>query len=157
MENKYSFLSTDGTLNLSTETQLVDFLAAILREEIVLEEPYTFADMLSATNKEEQSEEDVFKENSKFILGESEQMLRAEYTDEPKETLDEVNNSFVYLYDTLEAVYNDATSTYLDTHTAGEFDIATHILNQEIQAAKQSLVVAKILVTKALTNDLMLA
>ena len=94
----------------------------------------------------------------KFILGESEQMLRAAFndSDEPLDPISESNNAFIYLYDTLDAVYNDATSTYLDTHSPGEFDIATHIVNVEIRQAKQALVVAKMLVTKALTNDLMM-
>lgn len=152
-----SFLTENGELDLSTEKQLVEFLATVLKGEIILEEPHTFADMLLSTEQGDE-EEDIFTDNPKFILGESEQMLRASFndSDELVDTIDKTNNAFIYLYDTLDAVYNDATSTYLDTHSPGEFNIATHIVNEEIRQAKQALVVAKMLVTKALTNDLMM-
>lgn len=156
MAKNTSFLAENGELDLSTEKQLVEFLAAVLKGGIILDEPHTFAEMLLATEVEE--DEIFVDELPKFILGESEQMLRAAFndSDEPLDPISESNNAFIYLYNTLDAVYNDATSTYLDTHSPGEFDIATHIVNEEIRQAKQALVVAKMLVTKALTNDLMM-
>ena len=53
MAKNTSFLAENGELDLSTEKQLVEFLAAVLKRDIILDEPHTFAEMLLATEVEE--------------------------------------------------------------------------------------------------------
>lgn len=158
---KYSFI-VDGDIVLETENQMMDFIAALLAEEILIEEPKTLAQLIRE-NQEDVAEsglEEFFVETGaskepRFILSEAEQMLRSSFNQEPKDTVDRINNLFIEIYETLDATFHEKTSTYLDFHEPGEFDLTTNILRKEIEAAKQALVAAKMSTIKAFTNDLM--
>lgn len=157
--SKYSFVTEEG-IELETKEQLLEFAAALLREDIVFENPNEFADALLNEEPEEPVKDiplaDIPGSSPRFIVTEGEQMMRATYYEDSEDFLEHIDNAFIMLYDNLDNKWNEATNTYLDVHTTEEFDLTTYNLKQEVRQAKDALVTAKMFVKKALTNHLMI-
>lgn len=177
------FIKEDGSIVLDSEKNLALLLAAVLRGDIVFEEPLTFAkdleesfsDTTKFTFEEEpfqaaeclglfdaEEESLVTEEESELItpkeervtVTEAEHFLRATYKTYPKSRMDIVNNKFIEIYDILDEAYNMACLGHVDLHGEEVFDMSTVFLHNEVTSAKDAITIAKMLVTKALTNEL---
>lgn len=174
------FITQDGTITINSEKALAQLTAAILRGEIIFDEPLSFAkDLEDSYNEMEDftfdeepfqaaeclglfdSEEELVIEEpvttpkeERVMVTEAEHFLRATYKTYPKTTLDTVNNKFIEVYDALDNSYNQACLGFVDLHGEEVFDMSTVFLHNEVSAAKDAITMAKMLVTKALTNEL---
>lgn len=179
------FIKEDGSIVLDSEKNIAFLLAAVLRGDIVFDEPLTFAkdleesfsdtaeftfeeepfqaaECLGLFDPEEESlvtEEDpepelITPKEERVTVTEAEHFLRATYKTYPKSRIDITNNKFIEIYDIIDEAFNAACLGHVDLHGEEVFDISTVFLHNEVSAAKDAITTAKLLVNKALTNEL---
>jgi len=153
----YSFVQGEDIV-LETKEQYKDLVVALLRGDIVFDEPVVLANDIENEGLEPVETLDILEveDSPRFILTEAEQYLRSLYEDNPETDLQKVKNKFIEIYEILEENFHKACSTHIDNLEFREFDIATHVIQMELQTAKDALVNASMLSTKLLTNDLIL-
>lgn len=168
---KHSFIDGDYIV-LETEQQMMDFIVVLLRNQIVIEEPlalaneiaeeedfsfqedaYQAAESLGLLDVEEDFKLNTPKEE-RVAVSEGEHVLRTTYKTYPKSRTDYINNKFVEIYDILSEAHQDACAGHVDLHGEDTFNMSTVFLHTEIADAKSALSTAKLLITKAMTNEL---